>query len=78
LSNNAIITKKQESTTSWDLAFSTTTIKINNRTNGPEIGGAFMYSGNYDALYNFHAGTVFKTDNFPIWYLKLRTGNEMV
>ena len=75
LSNNAIIPNGQESTTSWDLAFSATTIKINNGTSGPGIGGAFVYSGNYDALSSVPAGAVFKTDKFP--YLAIQNAPGM-
>ena len=75
LSNNAIIPNEQESSANWDLAFSATTIKINNGTSGPGIGGAFVYSGNYDALSSVPAGAVFKTDKLP--YLAIQNAPGM-
>ena len=65
LANNSIIPNSQETSSNWDLAFTATTIKINNGTSGPGIGGAFVYSGSYDAVKSVPQNAVFKTDKFP-------------
>jgi hypothetical protein len=62
------INNSDSATTKWDLAFSGTTIRVNNLTSGPGIGGAFVYVGTFDALNAVPVDSVFKTDNYPISY----------
>lgn len=62
------IPNSDSATTKWDLAFSGTTIRVNNLTSGPGIGGAFVYVGTFDALNAVPVDSVFKTDNHPVSY----------
>jgi HmuY protein len=68
LENNGWMLNSDSATTKWDLAFSGTTIRINNATSGPGNGGAFVYVGTFDALAAVPADSVFKTDNHPVSY----------
>ena len=62
------IANSDSATTKWDLAFSGTTIRVNNLTSGPGTGGAFVYVGTFDALTVVPVDSVFKTDNHPTSY----------
>ena len=68
LENNGWILNSDSATTKWDLAFSGTTIRVNNATSGPGAGGAFVYVGTFDALTSVPVDSVFKTDNHPVSY----------
>ncbi len=68
LENKQWIANADSATTKWDLAFAGTTIRVNNLTSGPGIGGAFVYVGTFDALTSVPVDSVFKTDNYPTSY----------
>jgi len=68
LENNKWIANSDSATTKWDLAFSGTTIRVNNTTGGPGNGGAFVYTGTFDALTSVPQDSVFKVDNHPVSY----------
>lgn len=62
------IPNTDSASTRWDLAFSGTIIRVNNQTSGPGTGGAFVYSGAFDALTAVPTDSIFKIDNHPISY----------
>jgi hypothetical protein len=62
------ISNSDSATTKWDLAFSGTTIRVNNTTSGPGVGGAFVYVGTFDALTAVPADSTFRIDNHPTSY----------
>jgi len=68
LGTNAKIASTDSATSNWDLAFAGTTIRINNGTSGPGNGGAFVYTGTFDALTAVPADSTFRTDNAPTSY----------
>lgn len=68
LETNTWVSNTDSVTTKWDLAFSGTTIRINNATSGPGSGGAFVYNGVFDALTTVPNDSVFKIDNHPTSY----------
>jgi hypothetical protein len=68
LENNGWINNADSATTKWDLAFSGTTIRVNNTTGGPGNGGAFVYVGTFDALNAVPVDSVFRADNHPVSY----------
>ena len=62
------IPNSDSATTKWDLAFSGTTIRVNNLTSGPGTGGAFVFVGTFDALTSVPVDSVFRVDNHPTSY----------
>jgi HmuY protein len=68
LETNQWVSNADSATAKWDLAFSGTTIRVNNVTSGPGSGGAFVYVGTFDALSLVPADSVFKVDNHPVSY----------
>ncbi len=62
------IANSDSATTKWDLAFSGTTIRVNNATGGPGNGGAFVYVGTFDGLNAVPVDSVFRVDNYPVSY----------
>jgi hypothetical protein len=62
------IPNNDSATTRWDLAFSGTTIRVNNVTSGPGVGGAFVYVGVFDAVTAVPADSTFRVDNHPMTY----------
>jgi HmuY protein len=68
LETNQWVSNADSATAKWDLAFSGTTIRVNNVTSGPGTGGAFVYVGTFDALSSVPADSVFKVDNHPVSY----------
>ena len=62
------ISNNDSATTKWDLAFSGTTIRVNNVTSGPGAGGAFVYVGVFDAMTSVPVDSTFKVDNHPVTY----------
>jgi len=62
------ISNSDSATTKWDLAFSGTTIRVNNATSGPGNGGAFVYVGTFDALTAIPIDSTFRIDNHPTSY----------
>jgi len=68
LETNTWVPNSDSATTKWDLAFSGTTIRVNNTTGGPGAGGAFVYVGTFDALAAVPVDSVFRVDNHPVSY----------
>jgi len=68
LSTNRWIPNSDSATTNWDLAFSGTTIRVNNKTSGPGNGGAFVWVGAFDNLTTIPQDSVFRIDNDPVAY----------
>lgn len=68
LENNGWISNADSATTKWDLAFSGTTIRVNNATSGPGNGGAFVLVGTFDGLNTIPVDSVFRIDNHPVSY----------
>ena len=62
------INNSDSATNKWDLAFSGTTIRVNNATSGPGTGGAFVYVGTFDALTSVPVDSTFRIDNHPVSY----------
>ncbi|MFM8711335.1 MAG: HmuY family protein [Sphingomonadales bacterium] len=54
--------------TRWDLAFAGTTIRVNNQTSGPGLGGAFVQVGTFESLVTISTDSVFRIDNHPVSY----------
>ena len=55
-------------TNRWDLAFAGTTIRVNNQTSGPGLGGAFVQVGTFESLAIISTDSVFRIDNHPVSY----------
>lgn len=72
LETNQWVSNADSATTKWDLAFSGTTVRVNNATSGPGSGGAFVYVGTFDALSSVPVDSVFKVDNHPVSYAIVR------
>lgn len=68
LETNSWIANSDSATAKWDLAFSGTTIRVNNATGGPGAGGAFVWVGAFDALSAVPADSTFRIDNHPVSY----------
>lgn len=68
LETNKWIPNSDSATSKWDLAFSGTTIRVNNTTGGTGNGGAFVYVGTFDALTSVPQDSVFRIDNHPTSY----------
>jgi hypothetical protein len=68
LEKNAIVPNTDSATTKWDIAFMATRIITNGGTSGSGLGGAFVYTGLFDALTTIPTDSVFKTDNAPTSY----------
>jgi hypothetical protein len=68
LETNTWVSNADSATTKWDLAFAGTTIRVNNTTSGPGNGGAFVYTGIFDAVTSVPVDSVFKIDNHPTVY----------
>lgn len=68
LETNSWISNADSATAKWDLAFSGTTIRVNNATSGPGNGGAFVFIGTFDGLATVPVDSVFRTDNHPVSY----------
>jgi HmuY protein len=68
LATNKWIGNSDSATTNWDLAFSGTTIRVNNQTSGPGNGGAFVWVGAFDNLTSIPQDSVFRIDNHPVSY----------
>ncbi len=68
LETNAWIPNSDSATTRWDLAFSGTTIRVNNVTSGPGNGGAYVLVGAFDALAAVSMACVFSVDNHTFSY----------
>ena len=68
LETNSWVPNSDSATTKWDLAFSGTTIRVNNATSGPGNGGAFVWVGAFDNLAAIPVDSVFRIDNHPVSY----------
>lgn len=68
LETNTWISNADSATAKWDLAFSGTTIRVNNATGGPGNGGAFVYVGTFDGVSAVPVDSVFRVDNHPVSY----------
>jgi hypothetical protein len=65
LRTNSWVPNSDSATTNWDLAFSGTTIRVNNQTSGPGSGGAFVWVGTFDNLSSVPQDSTFRIDNYP-------------
>ena len=68
LEKNAVVPNSDSASTKWDIAFMATKIITNGGTSGSGLGGAFIYTGLFDALTTVPTDSVFKTDNAPSSY----------
>ena len=68
IEKNAIVPNTDSATTKWDIAFMSTRIITNGGTSGIGQGGAFVFTGLFDALKTIPTDSVFKTDNAPASY----------
>jgi hypothetical protein len=68
LEKNAIVPNTDSASTKWDIAFMATRILTNGGTSGTGLGGAFVYTGLFDALTTIPTDSVFKMDNAPTSY----------
>ncbi len=68
LRTNSWVSNADSASTNWDLAFSGTTIRVNNQTSGPGTGGAFVWVGAFESLTTIPVDSVFKLDNHPVSY----------
>ena len=68
LETNQWVSNADSATTKWDLAFSGTTIRVNNATSGPGNGGAFVWVGSFDNLASVPVDSTFRIDNHPVSY----------
>lgn len=75
LTNNKVVASTDSNSVNWDIAFRGTTILTNGGTSGPGGGGAFVYTGTFDALTSIPADSSFKVDNAPTAYA-ITTGSN--
>ena len=68
LEKNAIVPNTDSASTKWDIAFMATRIITNGGSSGTGLGGAFVYTGLFDALTTIPTDSVFKMDNAPTSY----------
>jgi hypothetical protein len=68
LRTNSWVSNSDSATSDWDLAFSGTTIRVNNQTSGPGAGGAFVWVGAFDNLAAVPQDSTFRVDNHPVSY----------
>ncbi len=68
LEKNAVVPNSDSASAKWDIAFMATKIITNGGTSGSGLGGAFIYTGLFDALTTVPTDSVFKTDNAPSSY----------
>lgn len=62
------VPQTDSATNRWDLAFAGTTIRVNNQTSGPGLGGAFVQVGTFESLTTISSDSVFRIDNHPVSY----------
>jgi hypothetical protein len=74
LATNSIVPSSDSATTNWDLAFSGKIIRVNSGTSGPGVGGAFVYTGTYDALTSVPTDSTFRTDAAPSYAITAASG----
>jgi len=74
LATNQIVVNADTASTNWDLAFGGTTIKVNCGTSGPGNGGAFVYTGTFDAFTQIPTDSTFRTDNAPSYAITKGSG----
>jgi HmuY protein len=74
LGTNSIVSNADSASSNWDLAFAGTTIRINNGTSGPGNGGAFVYTGTFDALTSVPVDSTFRVDNAPVYAITKGSG----
>jgi HmuY protein len=68
LETNQWISNSDSATTKWDLAFAGSTIRVNNATSGPGVGGAFVQIANFADVTTVSADSSFRIDNHPVSY----------
>lgn len=68
LEKNSVVPNTDSASNKWDIAFMATRIITNGGTSGTGLGGAFVYTGLFDALTTIPTDSVFKTDNAPTSY----------
>jgi hypothetical protein len=68
LEKNAIVPNTDSASNKWDIAFMATRIITNGGTSGSGLGGAFVYTGLFDALTTIPTDSIFKIDNAPTSY----------
>lgn len=68
LETNQWISNSDSATTKWDLAFAGSTIRVNNATSGPGVGGAFVQIANFADVTAVSADSTFRVDNHPVSY----------
>jgi hypothetical protein len=74
LETNSKISNADSASSNWDLAFAGTTVRINNGTSGPGNGGAFVYTGTFDALTSVPVDSTFRVDNAPVYAITKGSG----
>jgi hypothetical protein len=74
LGTNSKIASTDSATSNWDLAFAGSTIRINGGTSGPGNGGAFVYTGTFDALTAVPVDSTFKIDQAPAYAITKGSG----
>ena len=74
LGTNSKIASTDSATSNWDLAFAGTTIRINAGTSGPGNGGAFVYTGTFDALTSVPVDSTFRIDQAPTYAITKGSG----
>lgn len=65
LENNTVVANSDSATSKWDLGFRGTTIITNSGNSGPGQGGAFIYTGTFEALTTIPTDSTFRIDNAP-------------
>ncbi len=74
LETNSKVSIEDSTSSNWDLAFAGTTIRVNNGTSGPGNGGAFVYTGTFDALTTVPVDSTFRVDNAPAYAITKASG----
>ena len=76
LGTNSIVANTDSATSNWDLAFAGTTVRINAGTSGPGNGGAFVYTGTFDALTTIPTDSTFRIDQAPNYAIVRGSGKS--
>ena len=76
LGTNSKIASTDSATSNWDLAFAGTTVRINAGTSGPGNGGAFVYTGTFDALTTVPTDSTFRIDQAPNYAIVRGSGKS--
>ena len=74
LETNTKVSSADSASSNWDFAFAGTTVRVNNGTSGPGNGGAFVYTGTFDALTSVPVDSTFRVDSATVYAITKGSG----